>query len=137
MYPNERTDPIRAEIQAMGLTSCTTAEAVTAQVGQPGSALILLNSVCGCAGGSARPGLSLALKNAGIRPDRVCTVFAGVDQEATAKARGYFADQPTTSPGFALLKDGKLAWILHRHQIQGRSPEQIAEQLTQAFAAHC
>lgn len=137
MYPTELTDPIRAEVRAMGLTEATTPEAVDAQVGAPGTTLVFVNSVCGCAAGGARPGLTQALSGSSRKPDRCLTVFAGVDQAATARARSHFAEYPPSSPSAALLKDGEVVWMLHRHQIEGRSPQQIAALFSQAFAAHC
>lgn len=137
MYPTELTDPIRAEVQAMGLAEATTPEQVQAELAKPGTALVFVNSVCGCAAGGARPGLDKALRSGGKRPDRCLTVFAGVDREATAAARGFFAEYPPSSPSAALLKDGEVVWMLHRHQIEGRHPQQIADLFAQAFAANC
>lgn len=137
MYPIELTDPIRAEARAIGLSELTTPEAVDASLSQAGTSLVLVNSVCGCAAGGARPGLQLALAAPGPRPTRATTVFAGVDREATARARSHFAEFPPSSPSAALLKDGEVVWFLHRHQIEGRTPQQIAESFRQAFAAHC
>ena len=136
MYPTEMTDPIRDEVRAMGMTEATTPAAVTAAVSQPGAPLVFVNSICGCAAGGARPGLAKALADSPKRP-RVVTVFAGVDREATAAARGQFPEYPPSSPSAALLKDGEVVWFLHRHQIEGRRPEQIAQAFQQAFAAHC
>jgi putative YphP/YqiW family bacilliredoxin len=96
-----------------------------------------VNSICGCAAGGARPGLFMALQKAAKKPDLLATVFAGVDKEATAKARSYFAEYPPSSPSAALLKDGEVVWVLHRHQIEGNHPEQIAEQFRRAFEANC
>lgn len=137
MYPPELTDPIRVEVEAMGLVQLTTPAEVEAQLGQPGTSLVFINSVCGCAAGGARPGLEAALVPGARRPTRCLTVFAGVDAEATRQARSHFAEFPATSPSAALLKDGALVWMLHRHQIEGRKPAQIAELFSQAFAQHC
>lgn len=137
MYPRELTDPIRAEVQAMGLTEATTPEQVDAELAKPGATLVFVNSVCGCAAAGARPGLAEALRRPGARPARIVTVFAGVDGAATARARSRFAEYPPSSPSAALLKDGEVVWMLHRHQIEGRQPAQIAEQFAKAFAAHC
>jgi putative YphP/YqiW family bacilliredoxin len=131
------TDPIREEVHHIGLNELTSASAVDTALAKPGTALVFVNSICGCAAGGARPGLYLALKNAAKKPDQLLTVFAGVDQEAVAKARGYFAEYPASSPSAALLKDGEVVWMLHRHQIEGRHPEQIAEAFTKAFEANC
>ncbi len=137
MYPETMTDPIRDEVQQSGLTELTTASAVDAALTKPGTALVFVNSICGCAAGGARPGLYLALKGAAKKPDQVLTVFAGVDKEAVAKARGYFPEYPPSSPSAALLKNGEVVWMIHRQQIEGRHPEQIAEAFAQAFAANC
>jgi putative YphP/YqiW family bacilliredoxin len=137
MYPPELTDPIRAEVQAMGLVEAKTPTEVDAQLSQPGTTLVFINSVCGCAAGGARPGLTKALGESAAKPARSITVFAGVDREATAQARSHFAEYPPSSPSAALLKDGEVVWMLHRHQIEGRHPQQIAELFKQAFAAHC
>ena len=137
MYPPELTDPIRSEVHQIGLTELKTPAEVDAALTQSGTALVFVNSVCGCAAGGARPGLYLALQQAAKKPQQVTTVFAGVDKEAVAKARSYFAEFPPSSPSAALLKDGEVVWMLHRHQIEGRQPQQIAELFQQAFAAHC
>ena len=137
MYPPELTDPIRAEVKAMGLIEATTAAAVDGELGKPGTTLVFINSVCGCAAGGARPGLTAALADAAAQPTRSVTVFAGVDREATQAARAHFAEYPPSSPSAALLKDGEVVWMLHRHQIEGRHPQQIAELFRQAFKQHC
>ncbi len=137
MYPAEMTDPIREECHEIGLTELTTPAAVEAALKKTGTTLVYVNSICGCAAGGARPGLQLALSKAAKKPGQVTTVFAGVDKEATAKARGYFAEYQPSSPSAALLKDGEVVWMLHRHQIEGRHPEQIAEAFAKAFEAFC
>lgn len=137
MYPPELTDPIREEVQAMGLTELKTAAEVDATVAQPGTSLVFINSVCGCAAGGARPGLEAALKTGAKRPTRCLTVFAGVDREATQQARTHFAEFPPSSPSAALLKDGEVVWMLHRHQIEGRQPQQIADVFKKAFDQFC
>lgn len=137
MYPAELTDPIRAEVQELGLTELKTPQEVDAALKAPGTTLVFINSVCGCAAGGARPGLALALEQAAKRPDRLATVFAGVDKDAVTRARSYFPEFPPSSPSAALLKDGEVVWFLHRHQIEGRWPEQIAAGLKQAFEQHC
>ncbi len=101
-----------------------------------GTMLVVVNSTCGCAAGSARPGLTMAMQQP-IIPDNVVTVFAGIDKEATEKARSYFNDEPPSSPSFALMRDGKLVKMIHRYNIQGHSPDQIAAQLISAFQEHC
>ncbi len=137
MYPSELTDPIRDEVQAMGLTELKNPAEVDATLSKPGTTLVFINSVCGCAAGGARPGLHLALEKAAKKPLQVTTVFAGVDGDATRKARGYFAEYPASSPSAALLKDGEVVWMLHRHQIEGRHPQQIAEAFIKAFETNC
>ncbi|MCX8040280.1 MAG: BrxA/BrxB family bacilliredoxin [Planctomycetota bacterium] len=136
MYPDEIVNPIRAEVRAMGLTELRTPEDVERALADPGPVLVFVNSICGCAAAGARPGLAKALAEAPKKP-RVVTVFAGVDREATAAARARFGNYPPSSPSAALLKNGEVVWMLHRHQIEGRYPEQIAEAFRQAFAAHC
>jgi putative YphP/YqiW family bacilliredoxin len=98
--------------------------------------MIVVNSICGCAAGKARPGIALALRHH-VRPDRVATVFAGADVEATDRARSYFTGYPPSSPSIGLLRDGKLIWMLERRQIENQGPEQIAAALTAAFDRHC
>jgi putative YphP/YqiW family bacilliredoxin len=114
----------------------TSAE-VDSALTKPGTTLVYVNSICGCAAGGARPGLFMALQQTAKKPTQVTTVFAGVDKEATSKARSYFAEYPPSSPSAALLKNGEVVWVLHRHQIEGRHPEQIAQQFKAAFEANC
>jgi putative YphP/YqiW family bacilliredoxin len=137
MYPADLTDPIREECQEIGLTELKTPKDVEAALAKPGTALVYINSVCGCAAGGARPGLHMALEKAAKKPGQVTTVFAGVDKEAVARARGFFPEYPPSSPSAALLKDGEVVWFLHRHQIEGRHPQQIAEQFAKAFEQFC
>lgn len=137
MYPAELTDPIRAEVRAMGLTELTTPDEVTTALAKSGTTLVFINSVCGCAAGGARPGLTKALQDAAKKPGQVATVFAGVHGAAVAAARGHFPEYPPSSPSAALVKDGEVVWMLHRHQIEGRHPQQIAETFAKAFAEHC
>jgi putative YphP/YqiW family bacilliredoxin len=140
MYPPELTEPMRGELATIGVEELRDAASVDAALGRPGSCLLLVNSVCGCAAGCARPGLGLALADASAglaRPDQVVSVFAGVDSEATAQARRHFPEYPPSSPSMVLLVDGEVQWFLHRHQIEGRQPEEIAQLLQAAFASHC
>ena len=137
MYPADLTDPIREECQEIGLTELKTPDQVQATLSKPGTTLVYINSVCGCAAGGARPGLHMALQKAAKKPVQATTVFAGVDREAVAKARGFFAEYPPSSPSAALIKDGEVVWFLHRHQIEGRHPQQIAEAFTKAFEQFC
>ena len=129
--------PMREEMTRMGANELTTVAEVDAALGdQTGSLLVFVNSVCGCAAGNARPALRLALTH-GVKPQQVVTVFAGQDLEATARARQYFADYQPSSPSMALLRDGEVVHFLHRHQIEGRSPQVIAGDLTAAFDRYC
>jgi putative YphP/YqiW family bacilliredoxin len=127
--------PMRREIADMGAVDLTTPEAVDTFVEQPGTAMIVVNSVCGCSAGTMRPGLARALEH-GPKPDAIGQVFAGADIEATERARELFAPYPPSSPAIALFKDGKLVFMLERHQIQGRPPEVIAGALTDAIESH-
>lgn len=129
--------PMREELTQIGVKELTTASEVDDFMSeQSGTALLIINSVCGCAAGMARPGIRLALKNS-TRPDRVGTVFAGQDVEATAKARGYFGDFPPSSPSFALFKNGEVVHFIPRHWIEGRDAEGVAKDLTEAFDKFC
>ena len=102
-----------------------------------GTVLVMVNSVCGCAAGRARPGVKMALRGAKTKPDQLTTVFAGQDREATQQARSYFGGNPPTSPQVALFKDGQLVYLMQRHQIEGRDAPEIAEDLMKAFEKHC
>ncbi|HET9766843.1 MAG TPA: BrxA/BrxB family bacilliredoxin [Thermoanaerobaculia bacterium] len=125
--------PMREELTSAGVEELLTPADVDRWMGQrEGTALLFVNSVCGCAAGAARPGIRAALQGA-ARPDRVATVFAGQDVEATAKARSYFADIPPSSPSMALYKDGELVYFVPRHRIEGRRAEEVAADLVQAF----
>ncbi|HEX7336383.1 MAG TPA: BrxA/BrxB family bacilliredoxin [Gemmatimonadales bacterium] len=129
--------PMRAEMTRMGARELTTAVEVDAAIGdQKGTMLVFVNSVCGCAAGNARPALSLALKHP-VRPNEVVTVFAGQDLEAVVRARQYFGEYQPSSPSMALLRDGEVVHFVHRHQIEGRSPQVIAADLTAAFDRFC
>ena len=129
--------PMRDEMVRLGAKELTTITEVDGALGdQRGTTLVFVNSVCGCAAGSARPALGLALRH-GVRPDQVVTVFAGQDVEATARARQYFADFQPSSPSVALFRDGEVVHFVHRHQIEGRSPELVAQDLIGAFEQHC
>jgi putative YphP/YqiW family bacilliredoxin len=128
---------MRAELTRFGVEELRTAEAVDRAVaGTGGTLMIVVNSVCGCAAGKARPGVAMALQHA-TKPDRVATVFAGADIEATNRAREYFAGVRPSSPAVALLRDGKLVYMLERHNIENRTAEQIAAELTTAFDRYC
>lgn len=128
--------PMREEMVRLGAHELKTAEEVDAALGdQRGTMLVFVNSVCGCAAGNARPALRLALEHS-VLPQQVVTVFAGQDLEATARARQYFAEYQPSSPSVALLRDGEIVHFVHRHQIEGRSPQSIAGDLTKAFDKH-
>ena len=135
-YPEPFIAPMRAELARLGFEDLKTPEAVDAAVKQAGTTMIVVNSVCGCAAGKARPGIALALR-AGKRPDHLTTVFAGADVEATETARNYFAPYPPSSPSIGLMKDGKLVYIMERKQIENKSADMIATELQQAFDTHC
>lgn len=129
---------MRDEMTAMGFAELTTPDEVDSFMDEKeGTTLLVVNSVCGCAAGMARPGVRLALESEGPRPDRLGTVFAGQDLEATAKARSYFADFPPSSPSIALFRDGVLVHFVPRHQIEGRSAQQVAAELSSAIEEHC
>lgn len=135
-YPEPFIAPMRAELTRLGFEDLKTPDAVDAAVKQSGTTMVVVNSVCGCAAGKARPGIALALTK-GARPDHLVAVFAGADVEATETARGYFAPYPPSSPSIALMKDGKLVYMMERRDIEGRSADMIASELQQAFDAHC
>ncbi|WP_093231711.1 BrxA/BrxB family bacilliredoxin [Thermoflavimicrobium dichotomicum] len=131
--------PMRDELTRIGFKELRTPEEVDEVLqgeGAKGTTLIVVNSVCGCAAGLARPGVALSLKHKKV-PDHLYTVFAGQDREATARAREYFEGEPPSSPSFALLKDGKLVQMIHRHEIEGASLEEIAQKLTAAYDKYC
>ena len=136
-YPEMMIAPMRREIADLGAVDLKTPEAVEAFIEQSkgSTAMIVVNSVCGCSAGTMRPGLALALEQ-GPKPDAIGQVFAGADLEATERARELFAPYPPSSPAIALFKDGELVFMLERHQIQGRSPEAIASSLSGAVASH-
>ncbi len=137
MYPPEMVAPMRQELTAHGVSSLESAADVDGLL-QPaqGSQLVVVNSVCGCAAANARPGVRLAMQHSKL-PSTVATVFAGVDREATDRARSYFKGYMPSSPSMALLKDGECVFMLQRHEIEGRAPEDIAARLTAAFDEHC
>ena len=136
-YPEHFVAPFRAELTDLGVEELRTAADVDAAVtSTSGTLMIVVNSICGCAAGKARPGVAMALKNA-VKPDRVATVFAGADMEATERARGYFTGYQPSSPSIGLLRDGKLVWMLERRQIENQGPDQIASALTAAFEQFC
>ena len=128
---------MREELTRLGIDELRSASDVDAAVARrPGTLMVVVNSVCGCAAGKARPGLALALGR-GPRPDRMASVFAGFDVEATARARSYFTGVMPSSPSVALLRDGELVFMLERHQIENRTADQIAVELGGAFQKYC
>ncbi len=136
-YPESFIGPMRAELTQLGIDELRTAADVDNAVKNTrGTLMIVVNSMCGCAAGKARPGIALALRHSS-RPDRAATVFAGGDIDATDRARTYFTGYPPSSPSVALLRDGQLVWMLERRQIESQGAEQIAAALTAAFDQHC
>ena len=136
-YPEEFVAPMRAELARLGVDELRTPEAVDDAVKNTrGTLMIVVNSICGCAAGKARPGVARALQHA-IKPDRIATVFAGADIEATDRARCYFTGFRPSSPSIGILKDGQLVYMMERWQIEGRGPEEIAAELMNAFDKVC
>ena len=136
MYPEAIVKPMKAELTTVGFEDLTTPDAVDRAISSKGTVLVMVNSVCGCAAGAARPGVKLAVHGA-RHPDKLTAVFAGVDVEATAQARKHFLPYPPSSPAIALFKDSKLVHFIERHHIEGRSAEMIAENLKMAFDQYC
>ncbi|MFQ5448730.1 MAG: BrxA/BrxB family bacilliredoxin [Saprospiraceae bacterium] len=137
MYPIELTTPMAQELNSLGVESLTTAEQVDEVLSNAeGTTLVVVNSVCGCAAANARPGVALSLDGE-KKPQRMVTVFAGVDREATEKAREYMLPYPPSSPSIGLFKDGKLVHFLERHHIEGRPAEMIATNLKMAYERFC
>src|SRR4051812_46810303 len=136
-YPPEMTEPMRAELTRLGVEDLRTPEQVDEVLGaNKGTVLVVVNSVCGCAAGNARPGVAKAMRNE-KQPDRIVTVFAGVDKPAVTKAREYFKGFNPSSPQIALLKDGEVVTMLERTNIEGRSADQVADDLVNAFNKYC
>ena len=135
-YPEILIKPMRDELAQIGFEETRTPEQVDAAVNSPGTVMVVVNSVCGCAAGKARPGIAMALQNKTL-PDKMITVFAGGDIDATDRARGYFKGVPPSSPSVGLLKNGELVFVLQRHQIEGREAPQIASDLKSAFDRYC
>jgi len=136
-YDREMVKPMWQELADIGVKPLTSAAEVDDfMASSTGTSLIVVNSVCGCAAGNARPGVALALQN-NVIPDHLATVFAGVDREATDKARKYIKGYPPSSPSVALFKNGQVVFVLERHQIEGAPAEEVAAELTTAFDQHC
>ena len=136
MYDPELVQPMRDEVTSLGLRELLSPKDVEAAVARPGTTLLFVNSVCGCAAGGARPGLRLSLLH-GKKPANLVTVFAGMEREAVEKAREYFKPYRPSSPQIALLKDGKLVKMIQRQDIEGKAPEQVAKALIDAYDQFC
>jgi len=136
MYPEVMLVPMREELTRAGVAEARTSADVDAAVAQPGTTMLVVNSICGCAAGKMRPGVRLALQHT-TKPDHAVTVFAGQDREATERARGYFQGHPPTSPAIAILRDGQLVYLMQRSAIESSTAPAIAQELTRAFEAYC
>ncbi len=136
MYPEQLVKPMREDLTNVGFQELHTSEDVTNAISKEGTTLLVVNSVCGCAAANARPGARMSLDNS-KKPDHITTVFAGVDKDAVNKAREFMVPFPPSSPCMALFKDGELVHMLERHHIEGRPAELIAENLRDAYNAHC
>jgi putative YphP/YqiW family bacilliredoxin len=137
MYPELMVIPMREELVRAGIQEARTAEEVDSALAQPGTTLVVVNSICGCAAGKARPGIRLALANSANRPDHMIAVFAGQDREATERARSYFEGHPPSSPSVAILRDGKLVYLMQRSVIEQSTAQDIASELMRAFDEFC
>ncbi|SDB62709.1 putative bacilliredoxin, YphP/YqiW family [Flavobacteriaceae bacterium MAR_2010_188] len=136
MYPAELVKPMREDLTNVGFEELHTVEEVESAIEKEGTTLVVVNSVCGCAAANARPGARMSLQNAKT-PDNLVTVFAGVDKDATDRARSFMVPFPPSSPSMALFKDGELVHMIERHHIEGRPAEMIAENLRDAYNEHC
>ena len=136
MYPTEIVRPMREELTTIGFEELLSPDAVESALSKSGTALVVVNSVCGCAAANARPAVRISLNNQNI-PDHLYTVFAGVDRDATDAARAKMIPFPPSSPSLALFKDGELVHMIERHHIEGRTAQLIAENLTDAFDEFC
>jgi putative YphP/YqiW family bacilliredoxin len=136
MYPEVMCIPMREELTRLGVEELKTADAVDQALKNPGTALVVVNSICGCAAGRMRPAVRMALQN-GAKPDRAYSVFAGQEKEATDRARGYFTGYPPSSPSIALFRDGQLVYFMQRRDIESREAPAIAAELKAAFDRFC
>ena len=137
LYDERFIAPMRKELTDLGFAEMRTAEQVDHEFkNAAGTMMVVVNSMCGCAAGRARPGIALAMRHA-VRPQILRSVFAGQDREATERARSYFVGQPPSSPSVGLFRNGKLVWMMHRYQIEGRDAPEISQELVAAFEAHC
>lgn len=137
MYPEEIVVPMKEELTENGFTELLTPQEVDSQLEQQGTTLVVINSVCGCSAGTARPGVLMAVANSKKRPDTLATSFAGFDIQAVQKLREHLLPYPPSSPAIALFKNGELVHFVERHQIEGRSAQMIANNLISAFDQHC
>lgn len=137
MYPAEIVMPMKEELTDEGFTELLSSEAVDQQLAQSGTTLVVINSVCGCSAGTARPGVLMAVHNSKKKPDHLATSFAGFDLDAVKKLREHLLPYPPSSPSVALFKDGQLVHFIERHQIEGRSAQMIAHNLIAAFDQYC
>ncbi len=137
MYPEEIVIPMKEELTENGFSELLTADAVEQALAEKGTTLVMINSVCGCSAGTARPGVLMAVSNTGKKPDHITTTFAGFDLEAVKKLREHLLPYPPSSPAIALFKDGRLVHFIERHNIEGRSARMIADNLIGAFEQYC
>jgi putative YphP/YqiW family bacilliredoxin len=137
MYPEEIVIPMKEELTDHGFSELLTSSEVEAQLAKGGTTLVMVNSVCGCSAGTARPGVLMAVANSAIKPDYLTTSFAGFDIEAVKTLRQHLLPYPPSSPAIALFKDGQLVHFIERHQIEGRPAPVIAHNLISAFEQHC
>lgn len=137
MYPEEIVIPMKEELTENGFVELLSATDVENTLSKKGTALVMINSVCGCSAGTARPGVLMAVANASHKPNYITTAFAGFDTEAVKQVREHLLPYPPSSPAIALFKDGKLVHFIERHNIEGRSAQMIAENLIGAFDQHC
>lgn len=137
MYPEEIVIPMKEELTENGFSELLNSAEVETQMAKEGTTLVMLNSVCGCSAGTARPGVLLAVANSAIKPDYLATSFAGFDVEAVRTLRQHLMPYPPSSPAIALFKNGQLVHFIERHQIEGRSAQMIAQNLIGAFEQHC
>lgn len=136
MYPELMVIPMREELTRAGVKEARSAQEVDAALAEPGTTMLVVNSICGCAAGKMRPGVRLALQH-GTKPDQAVTVFAGQDREATDRARSYFGGHPPTSPAIAILRDGQLVYLMQRSAIETSTAPAIAQELARAFDSYC
>ena len=138
MYPEQLVAPMRTDLTSAGFKELKTPDQVESELtDHKGTTLLVINSVCGCAAGAARPGIKWALQNSSKKPDSLTTVFAGVDKEAVAKAREFTLPYPPSSPAIALFKDGELVHFVERHHIEGRNAQMIGQHLVEVFEEYC